>query len=195
MKKAVRYVVLFMVMTLCLSTVHAAASRKGSSTQEGYKKLWTEHFVWSQSYIVSEMEDLDDRDAVLNRLLKNQEDIGVSLSPYLGEKGTAQVTALLKDHILLAGKMIKAAKNGEKETIAQEQKKWYENANELAAVLSEANPSWQEKTLQNMLHIHLEHMENYISARIIRDWEAEITAADESLVHMQKLADYLAEKN
>ncbi|WP_080848553.1 hypothetical protein [Cytobacillus gottheilii] len=195
MKYAVKYAVLFMVMTMFFSTVHVAASRKDSSTNDEFRKVWTEHFIWSQSYIVSEMEELDGRDAVLKRLLKNQEDIGVSLSPYLGEKGTEQVTALLKDHILLAGRLMKSAKNGEKDTMAQERNKWYENAKELAAVLNKANPNWKEKTLENMLYIHLEHIENQISARIIRDWEAEITTSDESLIHMHKLADYLAEKN
>ena len=40
------------------------------------RKLWIDHVTWTRSSIVSDLASLEDKSDVLERLLKNQEDIG-----------------------------------------------------------------------------------------------------------------------
>jgi hypothetical protein len=55
---------------------------------------------------------LSGTDATAGRLLQNQTDIGDALKPLYGDAAGAQLTALLREHILTAGTLIAAAKAG-----------------------------------------------------------------------------------
>lgn len=46
------------------------------------RKLWMDHVLWTRSFIVSDLDSLEDKGPVLERLLKNQDDIGSSIKPY-----------------------------------------------------------------------------------------------------------------
>ncbi|MDU5111765.1 MAG: glycosyltransferase, partial [Clostridium sp.] len=45
------------------------------------RQLWIEHVLWTRNFIVSDIASLDDKAPVLERLLKNQDDIGNSIKP------------------------------------------------------------------------------------------------------------------
>ncbi len=92
------------------------------------RKLWIDHVTWTRSFIVSDLASLDDKSDVLERLLKNQEDIGNSIKPYYGEEAGNKLTTLLKGHIELAGQVTDAAKNNNKDDLEKYNKLWYENA-------------------------------------------------------------------
>lgn len=46
-------------------------------------RLWIDHVLWTRSFIVSDVASLHDKDEVIQRLLKNQDDIGNSIKPFL----------------------------------------------------------------------------------------------------------------
>ena len=77
------------------------------------RKLWEDHIAWTRLYIVSAVNGLDSTDKYAARLLKNQEDIGNAIKPVYGDAAGDKLTALLKDHILLAAELVKAAKAGD----------------------------------------------------------------------------------
>jgi hypothetical protein len=83
------------------------------------QELWIEHAWWTRSFIVSNLAGLEDQEAVLNRLLKNQADIGDIIKPYYGEEAGTKLTALLREHILIAGNIIEAAKKGDQANLAK----------------------------------------------------------------------------
>lgn len=58
------------------------------------RKLWIDHVTWTRSFIVSDLASLDDKSDVLERLLKNQEDIGNSIKSYYGEEAGNKLTTL-----------------------------------------------------------------------------------------------------
>jgi hypothetical protein len=109
------------------------------------------------------------------------------------EMGGKVLAMLLRDHILIAAEVVKAAKAKAQDQLKSQQKKWQDNANEIAAFLSKANPNWPEKDLQAMLQEHLALTTDEVVSRLKKDWAADIAAYDKGHKHILKLADALAE--
>ena len=169
----------------CVS--QAACQLKGD-----IRKLWTDHVMWTRLYIVSTLEGLDDQEKVLARLLENQEDIGNAFKPYYGEAPGNKLTELLKDHILLAGKVVDAAKSGNNANFERYNKEWYKNADDIADFLSKANPNLPNEELKEFLEMHLELITEDVKARLAKDWDSSIIALDKGMDHILKLADTLS---
>ncbi|MDQ7863446.1 hypothetical protein RCO48_27830 [Peribacillus frigoritolerans] len=97
--------------------------------------------MWTSNYITSATTaGAEDQTQVLTRLLKNQEDIGNAVKPVYGEKAGNKFTDLLKEHIVIAGKIVDAAKSRNDALVKQLNKEWYKNADDITAFLSGANP-------------------------------------------------------
>jgi len=157
------------------------------------QKLWIDHVSWTRNFITSDLASLPDKEAVLQRLLKNQEDIGNSIKPYYGDKAGNELTELLKEHIQLAGQVLDSAKNNNKENLDKYNKLWYENADEISKFLSSANPNWSNSELKHMLHKHLQFVTQQVTERLNKDWNADIIAYDAGEDHMIKFADIIAD--
>lgn len=157
------------------------------------RKLWEEHITYTRNYIISALAGLPDSDAIAQRLLSNQDDIGNAIKPYYGEAAGKKLSALLRDHILIATDVVKAAKAGDKTQLADAQKKWSANGKEVAAFLSSANPNWPRKTLEEMLQKHLDMTTGEVVGRLNKDWAADIKSYDDGHAHMLMFADMLTD--
>lgn len=157
------------------------------------RRLWIDHVSWTRSFIVSDLSSLEDKGPVLERLLKNQDDIGNSIKPYYGEEAGNKLAVLLREHIELAGKVADAAKNGNKDDLEKYNKLWYENADKIANFLSSANPNYSNKTLKDMLYMHLQFVTDQVVYRLNKDWNADIKAYDKGENHMIEFADILSD--
>ena len=157
------------------------------------RKLWMDHVSWTRSVIISSIASLEDSGPVLERLLKNQDDIGNSIKPFYGEEAGNKLAALLREHIELAGKVLDAAKASNKDDLDKYNKLWYENADKIADFLSSANPNYSNKVLKNMLYKHLDFVTAQVVARLNKDWKADIEAYDKGEDHMIMFADMLSD--
>lgn len=118
--------------------------------QNEFRKLWMDHVLWTSNYITSATTaGAEDQKQVLSRLLKNQEDIGNAVKGVYGEEAENKLTDLLKEHIVIAGKIVDAAKTGKEALVKQLNKEWYRNADDIAAFLSGANPYLKDEDLKN----------------------------------------------
>ncbi len=111
------------------------------------RKLWEDHLTWTRNYIVSALANLADKDAVAQRLLKNQDDIGAAIAPYYGDAAGLKMAALLKAHILVATEVVGAAMKGDGAELIAAQKKWQDNGDAIATFLGGANPHWAQAKL------------------------------------------------
>jgi hypothetical protein len=119
------------------------------------RDLWVDHIVYTRNYIISFVAGLPDANLVAQRLLKNQVDIGNAIKPYYGNEAGDKLTSLLKDHIMEAVDLLKAAKAWNTTGVAAAEKKWNSNADQIATFLSNANPNWSKADLKSMLDNHL----------------------------------------
>jgi phage terminase Nu1 subunit (DNA packaging protein) len=169
------------------------ASAAAVDVKMAMRKLWEEHITYTRNYIISELGGLPDKDAIAQRLLSNQDDIGNAIKPYYGEAAGKQLSTLLRDHILIATEVVDAAKAGDKTQLADAQKKWSANGKEIAAFLSGANPNWSKKALEEMLQKHLDLTSGEVVGRLSNDWAADIKSYDDGHAHMLMFADMLTD--
>lgn len=167
---------------------------KGVAFHDAMRALWSDHVTWTRMYIVSAVNDLADKDAVLARLLKNQDDLGNALKPYYGDEAGAKLTTLLKDHIGIAGELVTATTAADTAKVDATQTKWAANADEIATFLSGANAkAWPLETVKLMLREHLAATTAEVKARVEKDWDADIAAFENVRQQALKMADALSD--
>ena len=155
------------------------------------RKLWEDHITYTRNYIISALAGLEDQGKIAERLLQNQADIGDAIKPFYGAEAGMKLAALLRDHILIAVDVVKAAKGGVAAELTAADKRWSANADDIAAFLSGANPHWARAEMSDMLHKHLEYTTQEVVSRLKKDWAADIAAYDKGHVHMLMFADLL----
>jgi len=169
----------------------ACLSPKMAQLQADMQKVWIDHTIWTRSYIVSAISNRQDQQDVLDRLLRNQQDIGDGIKPYFGEAAGNQLAALLREHIQIAGKIVGAAKAGNQADVKRLEADWHRNADDIAKFLGDANPNWAFKPLQDMLYMHLQLITEIVLDCLKGNWKADIEATDKNEIHMIHLADML----
>jgi hypothetical protein len=170
-----------------------AATNASADLKSGMRKLWEDHITYTRNYIISALARLPDTDSVAKRLLANQDDIGNAVKPYYGDEAGQKLAALLRDHILIATEVVKAAKAGKKTDLEMAQKKWSANGDDIAAFLAKANPNWPEQTLKDMLQKHLQLTTGEVVGRLKKDWASDIKSYDDGHAHMLMFADMLTD--
>ncbi|MFL6777914.1 MAG: hypothetical protein ACJ8E8_02615 [Sphingomicrobium sp.] len=171
----------------------AMARTPAGDARAAMRKLWEDHITWTRVYIIDALAGLPDADAAAARLLRNQDDIGAAIVPYYGAAAGQQLTALLKDHIMIATEVLKAAKAGDNARVAAQQARWSANADQIAAFLSSANPNWRRATVRDMLQKHLDFTTTEVVSRLKSDWAADIAAYDANHDHMLMFSDALVD--
>lgn len=205
MKKILIIGILTAVVAVFLAAVSFAGQKDGTMAggmmytksavdlRMDMRKLWEDHITFTRNFIISALAGGEDTGKVAARLLRNQDDIGSAIAPLYSDAAGKKLTALLREHILIAADIVNAAKAGDNEGVAAGQKKWQQNAEEIASFLSGANPNWSKQTLLNMLYEHLAYTTTEVVSRIGKDWAADIEAYDRGHLHMLKFADMLTE--
>jgi len=165
-----------------------------SSFQDAMRKLWADHVAYTRLFIVSAAAGSADKDATTQRLLQNQTDIGNAVAGFYGRDAGDKLTALLKDHILIAASIVTAAKAGDNAKVTSENKRWRDNATDIAKFLHGANPKhWPEATLQSAMFAHLDQTLDEATNQLKGDYAASIRDYDRAMDHMLMIADTLSD--
>jgi hypothetical protein len=171
----------------------AVVSREELELRTEMRRLWEDHVTWTRLAVISLTTDAPDTEATVGRLLRNQTDIGDTIKPFYGDEAGNQLTALLRDHILIAADLIAAARAGDQAALADAQSRWTANADDIAAFLASANPrSWTVDELQAMLYEHLRLTTDEAVARLQGGWAADVAAYDAIHLHALGMADTLS---
>lgn len=177
---------------LLVPNVTYAASK--ASFHDGMRRLWSDHVAYTRLFIVSAAAGSADKDATTQRLLQNQTDIGNAVAEFYGRDAGNKLTALLRNHILIAANIVGAAKAGDNAKVTNENKRWHDNATDLAKFLHGANPQhWPEATLQTALFTHLDQTLNEASHELKGNYAASLKDYDEAMSHMLMVADMLSD--
>lgn len=169
------------------------SSEKATSLRLALARLWSDHVIWTRQYVISAIADTADTGKAAERLLKNQDDIGGAVASVYGPAAGKQLTDLLKQHILIAVEIIDAAKKGEDARFKAENEKWDRNVEEIAALLSSANPdNWPKADVTDLLMQHLNLTRKEVVARLQKKHDDDIEAFDLILTEILTVADVLA---
>lgn len=158
-----------------------------------FRLLWEQHGVWTRSTIVSLVFDLPDTEYVVARLLRNPVDFENVLRPYYGERIAAEFRNLLREHLVLAADLVKAAKAGDNKAAAEAERLWYANADAIAAFLGRINPYWSQEQWRAMMRQHLALVKTEAVEMLTGNYEAGVAVYDQIQLQALGMADVMAD--
>jgi hypothetical protein len=188
----VRSILIITIVLLLVPNVTYAHSK--AAFHDAMRKLWEDHVTWTRLFIVDAAAGLPEKDATTQRLLQNQTDIGNAVAEFYGRDAGNKLTALLRDHILIAADIVTAAKAGDNAKVASSNKRWHDNANEIATFLHGANPKqWPEATLQSAMKMHLDQTLDEATHQLKGDYATSVKDYDHIVQHILGMADVLSD--
>jgi hypothetical protein len=172
---------------------HAGRTSQRLAFHDGMRKLWEDHITWTRLAIVSFAAGLPDLAATEQRLLANQRDIGNAIKPYYGRAAGNRLTALLREHILGAVALLKAAKSADRAQIESASADWYANGRQVADFLHAANPRHLPKReMRSMMRAHLDQTLREAQDRLAGRFRADIRDYEVVHRHILTMADELS---
>jgi hypothetical protein len=173
-------------------TEKAPATVDAVAFRQQMRNLWTDHVAWTRLFIVSAVAGLPDTEATAGRLLQNQTDIGDAVAGFYGREAGSALTGLLRDHILVAGDLITAAKAGDSAAVSKASGAWYANSDQIAEFLAAANPAWPVDALKVMMRGHLDQTLAEATAQLTGDYPRSVAEYDHIVSHILDMADTLS---
>lgn len=157
------------------------------------RRLWEDHIIWTRNVVFCIADNLPGTEEAVNRLMKNQDDIGRVIKLYYGADAGNKITALLHQHITVATEVIKAAKANNKPMLDNANARWTANADSIAAFLSSANPNLQFSDVKEMMKKHLQLTTDEAIARIKKDYNNDRDAFEKVHGEILSMADMLSD--
>jgi hypothetical protein len=158
--------------------------------KETLRKLFTDHAVYTHTYIINELYQLPSLADVTKRLLENQKEIGDAAGGFLGKKSGDALTKLLTQHILDASAVVKAAAKGDSSGIKGKISALFDNSRRVAELLGSIQP---EKVSSEEFKLHFDQHNQYViditTLYISRKFDEVISTYDCYYTHMLMFSD------
>lgn len=172
-------------------TPPSVISRSQVRLNNHLRLLWEQHVVWTRLTIISIVFSLPDVDLVTNRLLRNPKDFEALLRPLYGDRVASRFADLFTSHLVIAAELVNAAKAGDTRAAAEAEKRWYANADQIAAFLGSINPYWSVQQWKTMLHEHLALTKSEAVNMINGNYAESITLFDQIEKQALEMADVM----
>ncbi len=160
---------------------------------EEFRQLWVEHTAWTAFTILSMVQSLPQAEVYTQRLLRNPVDFAEALEPFYGEEAAQKFGQLLSQHLTLAAEIVSAAIAGDNNAMTDADRRWHENADEIAATLASINPYWNQEDWMAMLYEHLDNVSMYADTLMSGDYAANVNAFDQMLDQVLDMGDMMAD--
>lgn len=154
---------------------------------------WEQDIMWTRMLLISIAEDLKDLDATEKRLLQNPKDIADIFRRYYGNTTANKIENLLTEHLAIGKDLIVALKNNNQKLAKELTEKWYNNADKMAEAFSSINPFYPKEKVRDMLYDHLELTTDEVTARLRKDYTADIAAFDKVQQEILKMSQFFVE--
>ena len=157
------------------------------------RELMTDHMQWTYVTVDAFFHNPESLQPSLERLLRNQRDIGAAFVPYYGKAAGDRLTRLLTTHIQQAVPVLQAAQAGDKAALDRALADWYANAQEIADFLTQLNPhNWPRSVMRPMWRTHIDQTTVYATDLLRGDYAKAIKDYDRAFDHMMMLSDTLS---
>ena len=134
-----------------------------------------------------------DGDAAAVGLLTTMEATGDALAASFGEASANELVKLLRRHVLIAVKLLSAARAGHIERFKKEDERWISSASEIAAFLSSLTPAWPRAVLEQHLQLLVQLTKNEAVARVAGNHVVDLRTHDAIHAEAMVIADLMDE--
>lgn len=143
--------------------------------------------------LISIAENLSDLEDTKNRLLENPKDIADVFKTYYGNNIANTIQKLLTEHLVIGANLITALKNGNQKLADELNLNWYKNADNMAVAFSNINPFYPRESVRKMLYEHLKLTTDEVSARLNKNYIADIKAFDMVQKEILKMSKFFVD--
>src|SRR2546430_7053643 len=171
---------------------------KVAGAKMALRTLYINHIFWVRSLVISTR--LGEKKAVSEADeygLENAKAIGLSISPFYGQAAGEKFSSLFVGHYSAVKKYMSAAfANGFRGNATLKKAAMdalMQNAAEIAAFVSSANPNLPKATVNGLLVTHVQQHVMSIDAVTKKDWSREADMWDPMVKEIYALSDALAE--
>lgn len=179
--------------TVAHPTPHGHNVQKKIRLYTSMRELWTDHMQWTYQTVDAFFHNQEALQPTLDRLLRNQREIGNAFVPYYGEAAGHRLGDLLTTHIQQAVPVLQAAQAGDEAALDKALANWYANAKEIADFLAELNPqNWPRSVMEPMWKTHIDQTTRYSLDLLRGDYAKSIKDYDKAFDHMMMLSDLLS---
>lgn len=155
--------------------------------------VWEQHIMWTRMLLISIAENLSDLEDTKNRLLENPKDIADVFKTYYGNNIANTIQKLLTEHLVIGANLITALKNGNQKLADELNSNWYKNADNMAVAFSNINPFYPRESVRKMLYEHLKLTTDEVSARLNKNYIADIKAFDMVQKEILKMSKFFVD--
>lgn len=100
---------------------------------------------------------------------------------------------MIKEHLVIAADLVKAAIAGNQAAVASLDKKWHANADEIVNFLGSINPYIQREEFRNMFYMHLALTKAEAVQMIQKNFKSSIEVFDEIEKQALRMADTITD--
>ncbi|VBB08316.1 Hypothetical protein LUCI_3660 [Lucifera butyrica] len=154
-----------------------------------FRLLWEQHVYWTRMVILGIVFDLPDLEQTTERLLRNAPDFAKVFCRFYGNEIAFEFERLIRDHLVIAAELVKAAKAGDSRAAVDAEKRWYENAEEIVCFLNQINPNWSVECMREMWFTHLALTKEEAVAMLKEDYSRSIETFNKIEKEILMMAD------
>jgi hypothetical protein len=156
------------------------------------RTLWQEQAFWKRLALEAIIQDSEERDPVIGRLMRNYEDMVEVLGPYLGNEDAGLYADLIEEHLQLTTDYASAASEDDQTAIEDIADRLYENADEIAYFENNTIPRLSLEERRALWHEYLNLDRNETEELLNEDYPDSIDTFDRAIEQASIMADSLA---
>ena len=125
--------------------------------REDMRGLWVDHSHLTRQFMISTISDLPQQSDAAEHLIQNQNEIGTAIASFYGNEAGEELAKLLAEHTVISATMFQDARNADAQAFEESVTRWYDNAGEIAELLSNLNPeNWPLRETRPVMRKYLD---------------------------------------
>lgn len=173
-----------------ITTYYQYQHDKANDYQNLSRRYWYDHVIHTRNTILALLANGEDLTASVDRLIKNQDDIGTLLRPFYPADQVDNIVSLLKDHINQAAQIVTAAMAGQ--DINDLVQQWRANCDAILKALIDLDPAWAKTNLPMLWDEHLDLTQDEVMFRLDKNWTSDVMNFDQIMNNIQEIADTIS---
>lgn len=157
-----------------------------------FRAFWLDLARWTRESLISIASGFGDFEAVSNRLYSVPVNLGNLLRLIFGTQAAESVLNPLLIHLVTMLNIFRAQKEGNSQAVNENTMLLYQNADEIAKILSQMNPFWNETQWRNLLYNYIDLTLEQSTALLSGDFARAVDIYDRISNFTSIIGDYTA---